>query len=91
MKWKPFQKYLTPIVIAPFCPPFGFQHLYPSLWVYKKLNLLVKVTNYFSNVFINSFVPNAPFLNPLKTENRKFFRCFQGVEKGCIENEWVNI
>ena len=31
------------------------------------------------------FVPNAPFLYPLKT-----FWCFQGVEKGCIGNEWVN-
>ena len=31
---------------------------------------------------INLFVPNAPFLYPLKT-------CFQGVEKGCIRNKWV--
>ena len=38
-----------------------------------------------------SFVPNAPFLYPLKTsENRKAFWYFQEVEKGCIENEWVN-
>ena len=30
-----------------------------------------------------------PFSTPLKTsENRKVF-CFQGVEKGCIGNEWV--
>ena len=28
----------------------------------------------------NPFVPNAPFL---------YKTCFQGVEKGCIENEWV--
>ena len=41
-------------------------------------------------LFVNPFVPNAPFLYPLKTsENRKVFWCFQGVEKGCIENEWV--
>ena len=39
---------------------------------------------------INPFVPNAPFLYPLKTsENLTVFLCFQGVEKGCIENEWV--
>ena len=39
----------------------------------------------------NPFVPNAPFLYPLKTsENRKVFLCFQGVEKGCIGNKWVN-
>ena len=31
----------------------------------------------------NPFIPNAPFLNPLKT------LCFQGVEKGYIGNEWV--
>ena len=31
------------------------------------------------------FVPNAPFLYPLKTSE-----CFQGVEKRCTENEWVN-
>ena len=35
---------------------------------------------------VNPFVPNAPFLYPLKTsENRK------GVEKGCIGNKWVNV
>ena len=39
----------------------------------------------------NPFVPNAPFLYPLKTsENRKVFWCFQRVEKGCTGNEWVN-
>ena len=32
----------------------------------------------------NPFVSNAPFLYLLKTS------CFQGVEKGCIRNEWVN-
>ena len=36
---------------------------------------------------VNPCVPNAPFLCPLKTsENRN---CFQGVEKGCNESEWV--
>ena len=32
----------------------------------------------------NPFVPNAPFLYSLQTENRKFF-CFQGVEKSALE------
>ena len=32
---------------------------------------------------INPFVPNAPFLYPLKT-------CFQGVEKECTGKEWVD-
>ena len=34
--------------------------------------------------FFNPFVPNAPFLYPLKT-------CFQRVEKRCIGNEWINL
>ena len=37
----------------------------------------------------NPFVPNALFLYPLKTENRKVFWCSQWVEKSCIGNEWV--
>ena len=39
----------------------------------------------------NPFVSNATFLYPLKTsENLTVFWCFQGVEKGCIGNSWVN-
>ena len=38
------------------------------------------------NKFFNPFVPNAPFIYPLKTSEG----CFQGVEKGCIGNKWVN-
>ena len=54
--------------------------------------LLGSSLSYFENQdIINPFAPNALFLFPLKTsENRKVFRCFQGVEKGCIGNEWVN-
>ena len=38
------------------------------------------------------FVPNAPFLYLLKTsEKLTVFWCFQGVEKGCIGNEWVKV
>ena len=39
---------------------------------------------------LNSFVPNALFLYPLKTENLTIFWCFHGVEKGCIGNKWFN-
>ena len=46
---------------------------------------LVVITNVF-----NPFVPRAPFLYSLKTENLTFFWCFQEVEKKCIGNEWVN-
>ena len=35
----------------------------------------------------NPFVPNAPFLYSLKTENHKFFWCFQEVEKGALEQD----
>ena len=45
-----------------------------------------------NSVTINPFVPNAPFLYPLKkSENLKVFRCFQGVQKGYIGNKWVNL
>ena len=41
-------------------------------------------------VNINQFVPNAPSLYSLKTsENCKVLKCFQGVDEGCIGNEWV--
>ena len=34
---------------------------------------------------INPFVPNAPFLYPMKTsENLNVFCCFQEVEKGVL-------
>ena len=40
---------------------------------------------------INPFVPNSPFLCPLKaSENLKVFWCFHGVEKGRNGNKWVN-
>ena len=39
---------------------------------------------------LNPFLPNTPFLYPLKTsENRKVFWCFQEVGKACIGNKWV--
>ena len=40
---------------------------------------------------VNLFVPNAPFLHPLKTwESPTIFCYFEGVEKECIDNKWVN-
>ena len=40
---------------------------------------------------INPFVPNAPFLYPLKiSDNLTVFWCFQGVQKEYIGNKWVN-
>ena len=46
--------------------------------------------NHCSSVFI-PLITNAPFLYLLDTkENHKVFWCFQGVEKGCIGNKWVN-
>ena len=55
-----------------------------------RVNCIFPSTNQSRLIAINPFVPSAPSLHPLKTsENRKVFWCFQGVEEGCIENEWV--
>ena len=47
------------------------------MWSYTKIYIL------------NSFVPNAPFLYPLKISEKSTVFCFQGVEKGCIGNKRV--
>ena len=64
-----------------------------------KIGHMLKIENVFKGYFqvselffLNAFVPNAPFLYPLKTsENRPVFWYFQGVEKGCIGDEWVKL
>ena len=49
-------------------------------------------SEYFNAFISNPFVRSAPFLYPLKTsENCQIFWCFQGEEKGCIRNEWINV
>ena len=59
--------------------------------VYKDSFLTVDMTfRSFQIVSHPIFVPIAPFLYSLKTENCKVFRYFQVVERGSIENEWVN-
>ena len=40
---------------------------------------------------LNPFVPNVPFLYPLKISENLTVFCFQGVEKECIKKEWVKI
>ena len=56
-----------------------------------RLTRATSKADYTVDVFINPFFPNAPFLYPLKTsKNLTVFWYFQGVEKGCIGNEWVN-
>ena len=51
-----------------------------AIWHMKHMTLL-----------FNRFVPNAPFLYPLKTsENHKVLWCFQEVGKAYIGNKWVN-
>ena len=52
--------------------------------IYKPLNCFAGFLQY-ENISLNPFIPNVPFLYPLKT---LVFWCFQGVEKGYIENEW---
>ena len=58
-----------------------------QLIIYKGCSFSVSIQSFAST---HSF-PIHPFSTPLKTsENLTVFRCFQGVEKGCIGNEWVN-
>ena len=46
------------------------------------------------NSAYNPFVPNAPFLYPLKTLETFMVFCFSDafreIEKGCIRNQWFN-
>ena len=58
------------------------------------LSILMKREHLISKIFsfINSVVPNAPFLYPLKTsENLTVFWYFQRIEIGWIWNKWVNL
>ena len=69
---------------------FFIQNLYLAKLV-RKLKSYWITWKFAYKQYNNPFVPNAHFLYPLKTsENRKIFWCFQGVEKGCIGNEWVS-
>ena len=56
----------------------------------QKISLTHHKTTTVEKMDFNPFSTNVPLLYPLKTsENCKVFRCFHGVEKGCIGNEWV--
>ena len=63
----------------------------PAGWEKRHFSLEVRLWVDYTDLWsINPFVPNALFLYPLKTsENRQVFWCFQGLEKGCIGNDWV--
>ena len=54
----------------------------PGSQVYSFIRILV--LNSRRTLSFNPFVHNAPFLYPM------VFWCFQGVEKECIGNKWVN-
>ena len=55
------------------------------------IGILIESKKLLTLIQVNPFVPNAPFLYLLKTsEKRKVFSFFQGVEKGCTGNKWVN-
>ena len=48
-------------------------------------DFMSKIERRYNTEYLNPFVPNAPFLYPLKaSENLTVFRCFQGVEKGAL-------
>ena len=58
----------------------------------KKKPMVWKVYEYPTVKIINPFVPNAPFLYPLKTSEKfRVFLCFQEVENGCIGNKRVKM
>ena len=65
----------------------GKTNIYGFVFLFINFSSPLKPWKMFTD--INPFVPNAPFPYPLKTENRKIFSCFQGVEKGSIGNKWV--
>ena len=83
------------------CFPRNILNIFDQLWqkqlpevFYKNLSkftgkhlLPLALDTQFLLPRLNPFVPNAPFLYPLKiSEIRKVFWCFQGVEKGCINS-----
>ena len=77
-----------------FLSPIGCSFANQSSWIcchwilFKRSFLDGRLVFYMFQMMLNAFVPNAPFLLPLKTsENLTVFWCFQGVEKGCIGNE----
>ena len=60
-------------------------------------NVFLKISQKFTGKqhlcqsLFNPFVPNTIFLYTLKTSgNLTGFWCFQGLEKGCIGNEWAD-
>ena len=76
------------------CSVFGaflFVHtLHAYLWLSVQIFNPSFINFSMSYLLVNPFVLNAPFLYPPKTENLTVFWCFQGVEKGCTGNKWVN-
>ena len=63
------------------------------MFIYFNINYMLYFKNLieqFLIIFINPFVPNAPFLCPLDfSGNLKIFLRFHGVEKGCSGNRRV--
>ena len=58
---------------------------------FNRVTLMSLLSQSFVKLCLNPFVPNALFLHPLKTsKNLTVFWYFQGVEKGCMGNKWVN-
>ena len=67
---------------------------YVAIFYHMQMFCFSLLTNFeiasFLVILLNPFVPNKPFLYPLKTsENLKVLWCFQGVKKGCIGNKWL--
>ena len=68
------------------------EDIFPLNFLFSIMAIISFITLAFlrNHRYINSLVPNSPFLYPLKhRKTLTVFWCFQGIEKGCIGNEWV--
>ena len=64
----------------------NYYHITISIWL-----LSTTILIFITQILINPFAPNTPFLYPLKTsENLTVFWSFQGVEKECIGDTWAH-
>ena len=71
---------------------FFLEDIFPLNFLFSIMAIISFITLAFlrNHLYINSLVPNSPFLYPLKhRKTLTVFWCFQGIEKGCIWNEWV--
>ena len=68
-----------------------FEKLVKPIFKSLKLKSFYSAFKYKREKRVIPFVPNVCFFYPLKTfENLMVFLGFQGVEKGCFGNKWID-